>query len=191
MAELECRPLDGSTWAAFADLVDRHDGIWGGCWCMSFHPEGIGRQRSPAQNRSDKERRVREGSAHAALVFDDDRCVGWCQFGPAAELPRIKNRRAYEQGLVMPPDWRITCFFVDKAYRRSGVASVALSGALEQIAALGGGTVESYPEDAEGRTVSGFFLHNLTVAMFEHQDFQRTRQIGKHRWVVTRTLAAG
>ncbi len=48
----------------------------------------------------------------------------------------------------------------------------------------GGGTVESYPEATEDRKVSASFLHNGTVAMFESQGFERTRQIGKHRWVV-------
>lgn len=40
----------------------------------------------------------------------------------------------------------ITCFFVDRDRRREGVASVALRGALREIAQLGGGTVESYPQ---------------------------------------------
>jgi hypothetical protein len=33
------RPLDPSTREAFAELVERNNGILGGCWCMSFHPE--------------------------------------------------------------------------------------------------------------------------------------------------------
>ena len=156
---------------------------------MSFHPEGFDRNRTAAQNRSDKQVRVREGRAHAALVFDGETCVGWCQFGPTEELPRIKAARAYAEGLTVLPDWRITCFFVDKAYRRKGVAAAALAGAIEQIGRLGGGMVESYPEEAEGRTVSSSFLHNGTVAMFEQQGFARVRRIGKDRWVVAKTLA--
>jgi hypothetical protein len=46
----------------------------------------------------------------------------WCQFGPTDELPRIKRRRAYLEGLSALPDWRITCFFIDTKHRRSGVA---------------------------------------------------------------------
>src|SRR4051794_37640988 len=57
------KSLDEATWPDFAQLVERHNGVWGGCWCMSFHAEGIGRARSPAQNRIDKECRVREGRA--------------------------------------------------------------------------------------------------------------------------------
>jgi hypothetical protein len=33
------RPLDASTWAAFAELVERNNRIFGGCWCMGYHSE--------------------------------------------------------------------------------------------------------------------------------------------------------
>lgn len=155
---------------------------------MSFHPEGVGRGKTAAQNQAEKAARVREGRAHAALVYDGATCVGWCQFGLPGELPRIKNQRDYRNGLTELPDWRITCFFVDKAYRHQGVVSAALNGALDEIARLGGGTVESYPEDVAGRSVSASFLHNATVSLFERHGFERTRQIGKTRWVVTRVV---
>jgi GNAT superfamily N-acetyltransferase len=103
------------------------------------------------------------------LVYDGLAAVGWCQFGPTDELPRIKNKRGYLDGLTNLPDWRITCFFVDRDYRGKGMASVALKGALREISRLGGGTVESYPEDVEGRSVSASFLHNGTVSMFERE----------------------
>lgn len=190
MPEFTVKPLDPSTWPHFAALVERHGGVWGGCWCMSFHPEGVGRGKTPAQNCREKECRVREGRAHAALVYDEGACVGWCQFGSPDELPRIKRQRAYQQGLLRLPDWRITCFFVDKACRGRGVAVVALKGALQDIGRLGGGVVESHPEDVAGRSVSGSFLHNGSVAMFEAQGFVRVRQIGKNHWFVAKTVSA-
>jgi hypothetical protein len=188
MPRLRVRALDEATWPDFARLVERHNGVWGGCWCMAFHAEGVGRTKTTAQNRSEKERRVREGRAHAALVYDGPDCVGWCQFGTTDELPRIKHRRAYLDGLSALPDWRITCFFVDGKHRRGGVACTALEGALQEIARLGGGTVESFPEDVAGRPVSASFLHNGTVSMFESHGFERTRRLGKHRGLVTRMV---
>jgi len=184
------RPLAAATWGDFAALVERHRGVWGGCWCMAFHAEGVGRPRTAAQNRADKESRVHEGRAHAALVYAGELCVGWCQFGSPDELPRIKRRRAHAQAPGAPADWRITCFFVDKSQRGQGVAAAALQGALAEIAALGGGLVESYPEDVEGRAVSSSFLHNGSVAMFEAQGFARQRRIGKDHWVVVKQVGA-
>jgi len=152
------KPLDATTWPDFAQLAEDHRGVWAGCWCLNFHPEGRPQVHSPEQRRELKEARVRRGEAHAALVYDE--------------------------GLGELPDWRITCFFVGSTHRGRGVADAALAGAIEEIGRLGGGLVESYPEEVAGRKVSGPFLYNATVALFERHGFERTRQIGKHHWVV-------
>jgi GNAT superfamily N-acetyltransferase len=178
------KALDQSTWAAFAALVERNNGVFGGCWCMGFHPEDS--RTDAAHNRAAKEQRVREGQAHAALVFDGDDCVGWCQFGAPGEVPRIKNRAAYEKARTTSPDWRIACCFVGKGHRRQGVATAALAGALDLIAGLGGGTVEGYPEDA-GSVPAGF-LFNGALSTYQKLGFICDRKIGKHRWVMTRAV---
>jgi len=188
MADFDVRPLDESTWPAFAEVVGRHNGVWGGCWCMGFHAEGVGRDTTSELNRERKLLRVQQGRTHAALVFDQDTCVGWCQFGSVEELPRIKAKRAYEAGPSTGATWRITCFFVDAKSRRKGVAARALEGVLDEIARLGGGTVESFPEDTTDRKVSSSFLHNGTTALFEQHGFERSRRIGKDRWLVTKAV---
>ncbi len=178
--------LGVSTWDAFAALVERNNGVFGGCWCMGFHPEGVGKETTPELNRARKLERVRAGTTHAALVFEGDDCLGWCQFGAPAELPRIKSRAAYERGLTTLPDWRIACCFVGKGHRRQGVAAAALAGAVDLIASLGGGTVEGYPEDA-GSVPAGF-LFNGALSTYEQLGFARDRRIGKHRWVVQKVV---
>jgi hypothetical protein len=102
------------------------------------------------------------------------------------ELPRIKRRRAYELLEVGTPDWRITCYFVDSQYRGQGVAAVALHGALREIARLGGGLVESFPEDVTDRRTAAGFLHNATTSVFERQGFTREQQLGKHHLLMTK-----
>jgi GNAT superfamily N-acetyltransferase len=179
------KALDESTWDAFAALVERNNGIFGGCWCIGFHGELS--RTDPALNRIAKQQRVREGRAHAALVFDGDDCVGWCQFGTPPELPQIKSRAAYEKGRTTLPDWRIACCYVGKGHRRQGVATAALAGALDLIADLGGGLVEGYPEGADA--VPAGFLYNGALSTYEKLGFVRDRRIGKHRWVVTRVVA--
>ncbi|MDO8359736.1 MAG: hypothetical protein Q7T08_06815 [Devosia sp.] len=113
------------------------------------------------------------------------------QFGSPAELPEIKNKKTYTATqTAAPPPWRITCFFVDRHHRKQGVAAAALRGALEQIALLGGGVVEAYPENTSGKRVSPTFLHAGTLAMFEQAGFEKDRQIGKNKWVVGKRVRA-
>ena len=187
MTDYDVQPLDESTWPAFTELVERTGGMVAGCFCMAFHPEGAGKGGEGDANRHRKESRVRNGHAHAALVFSGGLCVGWCQFGPADELPRIKSRAAYDKGLTTPPRWRIGCCYVGKGHRRQGVAAVALAGALKLIGRSGGGVVEGYPENAD--SVPAGFLFNGALSTYEQAGFARDRQIGKHRWVMTRVVA--
>jgi len=63
------RPLDASTWDAFAELVERNNGVFGGCWCIGYHPEC---GQKGISYRAVKEDRVRTGRAHAALVLDEN-----------------------------------------------------------------------------------------------------------------------
>jgi GNAT superfamily N-acetyltransferase len=186
MPEYETKSLDETTWPEFARLVEANNGVWGGCWCMWYHRKDGG--ESPELKRKAKERLVREGRAHASLVFNGKDCVGWCQFGSPQELPCIHNERAYLATNPTLPDWRITCFFSGKGYRGKGVASTALKGAVEQITKLGGGRIEGYPEDTEDRKASPAFLFNGALSTFERHGFKRSRLIGKHKWVVTRTV---
>jgi hypothetical protein len=183
------RLLDADTWGDFAALVEANNGIWGGCWCMGFHPEGVGAGRTAAGNRRSKHDHVHNGTVHQVLVYAGDECVGWCQYGAPAELPNIKNPRAYEKELRELPDWRIGCLFTGKGHRREGVARAAVTGALEAIADAGGGLVEAYPEQVEGREPQrGAYFHTGPEDLFVELGFTRDRRIAKWRWVMTRRV---
>ena len=72
--------------------------MWGGCWCTWFHTAHGEKTYNAEANRALKERLVEEGRAHAALVFDGDVAVAWCEYGAPVELPNIHHRKEYEAG---------------------------------------------------------------------------------------------
>jgi GNAT superfamily N-acetyltransferase len=191
MGEYTIRPLRRDTWDAFARLAERHNGVWNGCWCTWFHPACAEKRQGAEGNRALKERLVNEGRAHAALVFDGDVAVAWCEYGTPEELPSIYHRKQYEAELDRLPDYRLTCFFVDRDYRRKGIAAVALRGALDLIAAVGGGVVEAYPQDTPGKKVSASFLYNGTRSLFEQAGFSYDRRKGMNHCVMSRTIPPG
>ncbi len=184
-------PLDVETWPAFSRLVEKHHGVWNGCWCTWFHRTvgAADKDRTYETNRAHKERLVEAGKAHAALVFDGDNAVAWCQYGAPEELPNIYHRKQYLAEQTTAPDWRITCFFVDRDYRRKGVAAAALRVALELIARSGGGVVEAYPHDLEGKKISGSFLYSGTRTFFEKAGFTYDRPKGQGNCVMRREVA--
>jgi GNAT superfamily N-acetyltransferase len=179
------RPLTPGTWEDFARLVEANNGVWGGCWCMGFHPEGVGAGRTPGGNREAKRRHVADGTVHQTLVYAGGECVGWCQYGSPPELPNINNRAAYHKALQALPDWRIGCIFTGSQHRGAGVARAAVSATLEAIRAAGGGVVEAYPEQVAGRPPQrGAYLHTGPETLFEEFGFVRDRRIAKWRWAM-------
>ena len=131
------RLLTPGTWDDFAALVEANNGVWGGCWCIGFHPEGISKDSTAAGNREAKLTHVNNGTIHQMLVYRDGRCVGWCQYGSPAEVASIKNPKAYEKGLAELPDWRIGCLFTGSGSRRQGVARAGVAAVLAAIAHAG------------------------------------------------------
>jgi len=184
-ARYTTRPLDTSTWEAFAELVERNNGVYGGCWCVAFH---TAYHREVTDNRALKERLVRAADAHAALVFDEQGLAqGWCQYGSPDELS-LRHRLEYRKDPPPPARWRITCMFVDRRHRGQGIARAGLEGTLAQIAAAGGGLVEAISETTIGREAQSRFLFSATVELFEQYGFARGRQVGKHAWIVSRDI---
>ncbi len=140
-----------------------------------------------AENRAYKQRLVRANRSHAALVYDGKDVVGWCQFGPPAELPA--RMRGYGKLDMAPPDWRITCFFVDRDRRGEGIAKAALQGALRIIATKGGGTVDGYPiAIPRGKPYSNNFLWSGAASMFAEFGFRRLGNLGSSKLVVRRIV---
>jgi GNAT superfamily N-acetyltransferase len=187
MENLSIKELNIETWKDFERLVQKHNGVWGGCWCTAFHPKSPEQKQSQEATKSYKRRLVNEERAHAALVFDGDMCVAWCQFGPPQELPNIYHKKEVESKMTMP-DWRITCIFVDKDYRKKGLSFFALNGALELIKQSGGGVVESYPQDTQGRKINNSFLYNGTKEIFEAAGFSYEGEEGKNHCIMRKTI---
>jgi GNAT superfamily N-acetyltransferase len=184
------RALSPDTWDAFAALVEKHNGVWNGCWCTWFIAPKAERHGSGRTNREIKQQCVEEGRNHAALVFDGEQAIGWCEYGTPAELPNIHHRKQYDAETTRLPDYRLTCFFVDRDHRRRGVAERALRGALDLIAAAGGGVVEAYPHDIGDQKVTSSFLYNGTRRMFEKAGFTYDRAKGEKNCVMTITVPA-
>lgn len=186
MSEFDICALSADTWEDFAALAERHNGVFGGCWCTYFHTFSSEKEHTYEGNRSLKQRRVDEGRAHAALVYDGDEAIAWAEYGSPDELPNIYHRKQYEEERDLLPDYRVTCIFVDRRYRHRGLSAIALQGAIDLIAAAGGGVVEGYPHDNQGKKKA--VLYNGTRKLFEEKGFDYIRSKGQGNCVMRRTV---
>lgn len=144
------KELSTRTWPDYVRFFSQGNG-WDHCGCTAV--QGF---RAPKEVRKWAEKRdwnlevkcrlVEERRAHGILVYADGQPVGWCQFGPANELPIVeagRRRRLFDEDEERR--WRVTCFCTMPAHARRGVAGVALRAALRAITRRGGGVVEATP----------------------------------------------
>ena len=136
------------------------------------------------KNRKDKRSLVKQGLAHGTIVYCGGDPVGWCEFGPREELPRVDAKKGYVPS--SEGAWRITCLFVSKGHRKRGLARLAVDRSLLAMEALGAKAVEAYPVDG---VTSSSLLWSGTPGLFRASGFTRVSRLGKSSWVYLRTLS--
>jgi GNAT superfamily N-acetyltransferase len=185
------KELSKRTWPDFQEVFSQGSG-WDFCQCMHFQrPRSLPKEKwlrtraeREVRNRREKRELVEKGRAHGIIVYANGEPVGWCQYGPSQELPRIDNSRKY-RGLAPEGNerlWRITCFAVLKKYRKRGAASAGLEAALESIRKKGGGLVEAYPITRWLTRAFGNESTHGTASMFEKAGFKTVAPFGSTRY---------
>ena len=101
MSEYMVRALSPATWDGFAGLAQRHNGVFGGCWCTYFHTMHSEKTFDADDNRSLKQRLVEKGRAHVALIYngDDRGRVVRVRGSRGAAEPDLGGRRWRRRGL--------------------------------------------------------------------------------------------
>ncbi len=186
MAKFSVQELGPKTWPDFVRIMEKHNGVWGGCWCVSYHLTRSEEGKWSGRHRELKQRLVQANQTHAALVYNGKDVAGWCQFGPPGELPARMS--GYGRLGLAQPEWRVPCFFVDRDQRKQGVAEAALAGALRIIAAKGGGTVDGYPITTKGKPYPSSFLWGGTESMFTEAGFRPVGRLGTSKLVMRKVV---
>ncbi|MBV8573219.1 MAG: GNAT family N-acetyltransferase [Acidobacteriaceae bacterium] len=105
------------------------------------------RKQPPEQNKAGFREIVKLGPPPGLLAFERDVAVGWCQLTPRDALPwldRVWRLRRVDD----MPVWSLSCLYVRKGYRRRGVTSALIAGAIKAAKAAGAPALEAYPLDA-------------------------------------------
>jgi GNAT superfamily N-acetyltransferase len=126
--------------------------------------------------------------APGMLAYIDGEPVGWCGLGPHSEFTRLARSRT----IPVPDDaevWAVVCFLIRTGFRRRGVASALLKGAVEYARASGASAIEGYPIDPGGRRINATSAYVGTTSMFESAGFRRVLETSAHsaglpRWVM-------
>ena len=160
---LKIQPLTPSRWDDFVKLFGKH-GACAGCWCMWWRlPRAQWVKGKGEGNKRAIRNLVKNGAAPGLLAYSNGQPVGWCAIAPREAYPRLANSR-----ILKPMDgqavWSITCFFVARPFRRSGVTVELIEGAVEFARQGGARIVEGYPVEPSHEQADAFVYTGLASA---------------------------
>ncbi|OLB81217.1 MAG: hypothetical protein AUI14_04190 [Actinobacteria bacterium 13_2_20CM_2_71_6] len=111
----------------FADLVTLFgsNGANSGCWCMWWRvPAKDWASNGNAGNRAALTATVARGEPVGLLAYHDGAPVGWVAVAPRPAYPRLlRSTTLRPQAADEPGVWSVTCFYIHRHHRRSGVAA--------------------------------------------------------------------
>lgn len=186
-AAISFRPATAERWrdveALFGDK-----GACGGCWCMTW-------RRTPAEftankgagNRKALRVLVESATPPGLLAYAGDEPVGWCALAPREEYPRLARSRVLAP-VDDQPVWSVTCFFVTRAHRRTGLSRRLLAAAVEQARTLGARIVEGYPSEPYSERMPDAFAWTGMASTFRAVGFVEAARRSKARPVMRLVL---
>jgi GNAT superfamily N-acetyltransferase len=146
--DLSFKPVTSERWSDLEELFGEH-GAYSGCWCMWWRITRSEFDRNHGEgNRRALKRIVDSGTVPGILAYLQEKPIGWCSVAPREQFPVLDRSRMLKR-VDDRPVWSIICFFVPRPYRRQGLSSLLIRGALEYAKGQGATIVEAYPVDKE------------------------------------------
>jgi GNAT superfamily N-acetyltransferase len=127
------------------------------CFCRFWHFDGTNNawlQRcaeEPERNRDELVTALRAGGdeARGVVALEDGELVGWTKVAPAVGVPKLYARKLYKSLPCFEGDragvYVIGCLLVDPRFRRRGVATSLVEGAVRAAEAWGARALEAFP----------------------------------------------
>ena len=168
--DLSFHPLTQKLWRDFELLFGKH-GACGGCWCMYWKLRGKAFTENTGHTTRQMQKAIVDSKVVPGLLaYSDGYPVGWIAVEPRSAYPKLAHSRT-----LKPVDeqevWSITCFFVEKKYRRKGITVELLKAAADYVKTQGGKIVEGYPVDALSNQADAF-VYTGTASAFRQAGFK-------------------
>ena len=170
--KIRCLPLTPDRWDDL-ERVFGPNGANSGCWCMWFRrPRKEWQAAHSKGNRTAFKKLVDDDAPLGLIAYVDGAPAGWCAVAPYEDYSVLTKSRLF------PPTgesrlWAITCLFVHRDFRRSGLSRPLIDAAVAHARRMGARAVEAYPVVAEGRANPARGFHGF-AEVFEAAGFEET-----------------
>ena len=184
ISELTFELLSKKNWPLFVQLFGER-GACGNCWCMYFRlkrDEFVEGKQNDGNKLHMKEL-VWENKPTGVLAIYDGQAIGWCAFAPREDYLKLKNSRVHKP-IDNLPVWSVTCFFIDKNFRRMGISVAMLKGLIEVARKKKVKVIEAYPTIPTQDKLPDSFAWIGLYKSFERAGFKIVDRTSKNRPMV-------
>lgn len=176
-----------ATWNDFSAVMGEKGGC-GGCWCMLWRlskkemDAGMGET-----NRLAMKRLFESGCVPGLVAFHENEPVGWIQIDKRDCFPRLESSR-----VLKPVDdkvvWSVSCFLVDKKFRRKGLSVRLLEAACTWAQEQGASIVEGYPIDTPKQKYPPVYAWTGFVGAYREVGFVEVARRSETRPIMRKLL---
>ena len=138
-------------------------------------------------NRAALRRLAENGPPPGILAYDGEQAIGWCALAPRAEYSGLARSRVLKP-VDEQPVWSVSCFYIDKAYRRRGVSVALLTAAVDFARSRGARIVEGYPVEPDGDNYPAVFAWTGTAKTYTRAGFDEVLRRSPTRPIMRRSI---
>jgi GNAT superfamily N-acetyltransferase len=149
------------------------------CWCMFYRVEsrsGFGMLSHAKRNRAALKRLAAGKTPPGLIGYQGRTPVGWISLGPREDYRKLATSRVMK-AIDDAKVWSIVCFVVPNEWRRQGVATAMLDGAIGYARRRGVKILEAYPVDKHGRQPDDSLWFG-TLSLYQKAGF---REVARHK----------
>ncbi|OBF37735.1 hypothetical protein A5724_11250 [Mycobacterium sp. ACS1612] len=189
--KLTVRELTTDTWDDFATVMGDSGGSRG-CWCMHWRLTIAAFMEHRGEGNRRAMRRLAKKTPPPGLIgYLKDDPIAWCALGPRAAYPRLE-RSPVVNAVEDAGACAITCVFVRRSHRRTGLQAALLDAACAYAAKNGYRLIEGYPIDPRrGKQAGSDTAMTGIASAFRGAGFQEVARPRADRPIMRKQLRAG
>ena len=172
LLRLQFHPVTPDRWKDFEHLFGEN-GACAGCWSRSVWWR-LSRAEFSEKHYDGNKRAIKKiittGQEPGILAYVDGEPIRWCAVAPREAYPSL-DRSSVLQRVDDQPVWSVTCFYVARGSRRSGVTGQLLEAAIQFARKHGAHIIEGYPVDSGGEKKNPPSVFTGLASTFERAGF--------------------
>lgn len=128
------------------------------------------------------------GHVPGLIAWHGKDAVGWIQIDKRADFPRLETSRVLRP-VDDQPVWSISCFLIQKPFRRKGLSVALLIAACEFAFSRGATVIEGYPIAPPTKSYPPVYAWTGVLGAFRTAGFQEVARPSPTRPIMRRHLS--